>query len=378
MTAIGRLAKNHKKKAVMPQADTPQQGELSAAHTGSGQVMTVNGPIAASQLGVTLMHEHLQNDCSCWWHPPKEPDRYPLAEGRVRIEILSELHQDPFVNKHNLALDDVALCIEEVKPFAKLGGQTIVDPTCRGIGRSPEKLRQISAATGVHIVMGAGYYLQSSMPEAMATLSADDIADQIVQEALTGTDGTDAKIGLIGEIGVSSAFTPLEQTSLRGAARAQKRTGLPLMVHLPAWFRLGHDVLDLVEEEGADLAHTILCHMNPSHGDAAYQIGLAARGAFIEYDMIGMSYFYADQQVQCPSDEDSARALIGLAEKGYLSQILLSQDVFLKMMLTRYGGHGYAYVNRHFLPRLQRHGMSEADLHTLMVANPRRVFDAVG
>lgn len=357
-------------------ANSASGPDLSKAHIHSGQVMTVNGPIASSKLGVTLMHEHLQNDCSCWWNPPTDPERHYLAEGPVRIEILSELSQDPFVNKDNIALDDLALCIEEVKPFAALGGQTIVDPTCRGIGRNPQKLRQISAATGVHIIMGAGYYLHTSMPAEMASLSADAIADQIVDEALNGTDGTDTKIGLIGEIGVSSDFTDLEQTSLRGAARAQKRTGLALMVHLPAWFRLGHQVLDIAEEEGADLRHTILCHMNPSHMDSAYQTSLAARGAFIEYDMIGMSYFYADQQVQCPSDDESARAILGLAEKGYLSQILLSQDVFLKMMLTRYGGNGYAYVNRHFLPRLRRHGMAEADLHTLMVTNPRRVFDA--
>ena len=78
------------------------------------------------------------------------------------------------------------------------------------------------------------------------------------------------------------------------------------MVHLPGWFRLGHDVLDIVEEEGGDPRHTVLCHMNPSFADLDYQTACAARGAFIEYDMIGMDYFYADQQVQCPSDEEDA------------------------------------------------------------------------
>ncbi len=351
-------------------------GEKSEAHVASGQVMTVDGPIPSAALGVTLMHEHLQNDCSCWWNPPKDPERHYLAEGPVRMEILSELSQDPFVNKHNIALDDVDLCIDEVKSFTALGGKTIVDPTCRGIGRDPVKLRRISRETGVQIVMGAGYYLASSMPEEVAGLSIDDIADQIVQEALVGVDGTDARIGMIGEIGVSSEFTPLEERSLRGAARAQRRTGLPLMVHLPAWFRLGHKVLDITEQEGVDPAHTVLCHMNPSHMDTDYQTSLAERRAFLEFDMIGMSYFYADQQVQCPSDDETARAIIGLAEKGHLSRLLLSHDVFLKMMLTRYGGNGYGFVNRHFLPRLQRHGMNAADLQTLIVTNPRRVFDA--
>lgn len=350
--------------------------ELSQAHVGSGLVMTVDGPIPAAQMGMTLMHEHLQNDCRCWWNPPKEPSRQHLAEGPVRIGILGELKQDPFVNLHNIALDELDLAIEEVAAFAKAGGRTVVDPTCRGIGRDPSRLRAISAGTGLNVVMGAGYYLHSSFPPEFEGLSVDGIADQIVREAVEGVDGTDARIGLIGEIGVSSDFTDGEERSLRGAARAMVRTGLPLMVHLPGWFRLGGRVLDIVEEEGGSPRHVVLCHMNPSFDDPDYQEGLAARGAFLEFDMIGMDYFYADQQVQCPSDEEVARAIMRLIGAGFGDRLLLSQDVFLKMMLTRYGGNGYAFVVNHFLPRLRRHGADEATLTRLMVENPRRVFDA--
>ncbi len=184
------------------------------------------------------------------------------------------------------------------------------------------------------------------------------------------------RIGLIGEIGVSSDFTTDEQKSLRGAVRAQARTGLPLMVHLPAWYRLGTTVLDIVEEEGGDPRHTMLCHMNPSFADLDYQTACAARGAFIEYDMIGMDYFYADQQVQCPSDEQVAAAIAGLVDAGFGHRLLLSQDVFLKMMLTRHGGFGYAHVLRHFVPRLRRHGVPEAAIRAMLVDNPRAVFAA--
>lgn len=350
--------------------------ELSEAHVRSGKVMTVAGPIPASALGVTLMHEHILNDCRCWWHAPKTPERQYLAEGFVCMEILGELRQDPFVNKHNITLDDEPLAITELQDFAREGGQTVVEPTCQGIGRDPAALRRISKASGLNIVMGAGYYLGSSHPAKVAGMTIDQIADEIVHEANVGVDGTDVKIGLIGEIGVSSDFTAEEEKSLRAAARAQGRTGLPLMVHLPGWFRLGHKVLDIAEAEGADLRHTVLCHMNPSHEDLAYQSELAARGAFIEYDMIGMDFFYADQQVQCPSDEEAARAIVKLVERGHIDRILLSHDVFLKMMLTRYGGNGYAYILRHFLPRLKRHGLDDAQLDILMRDNPRSVFSA--
>lgn len=350
--------------------------ELSEGHIRSGKVMTVTGLAEASDLGITLMHEHILNDCRCWWHAPKTPEREYLASSFVCIEILGELRQDPFVNKHNIALDDEPLAITELGDFARAGGRTVVEPTCQGIGRDPVALRRISRASGLNIVMGAGYYLAGSHPAKVPSMTVAEIADEIVQEATVGVDGTDVRIGLIGEIGVSSDFTAEEEKSLRGAAQAQVRTGLPLMVHLPGWFRLGHKVLDIAAAEGADLRHTVLCHMNPSHDDLAYQGELAARGAFIEYDMIGMDFFYADQQVQCPSDDEAARAIVKLIERGHRDRLLLSHDVFLKMMLTKYGGNGYAYILRHFLPRLRRHGLDEASLDILMRDNPRSVFEA--
>jgi phosphotriesterase-related protein len=104
-------------------------------------------------------------------------------------------------------------------------------------------------------------------------------------------------------------------------------------------------VLDAVESEDADLRHVVLCHMNPSLHDPQYQRSLADRDAFIEYDMIGMDYFYADQQAQSPSDEENAIAICRLVDDGYLNSILMSQDVFLKMMLVRYGGFGYGSMS---------------------------------
>ena len=350
--------------------------ELAEAHTGSGKVMTVLGAIPAAQMGITLPLEHILNDCRCWWNKPAEASRKHLADDPVHMGIIGELRMDPFVNLDNCTLDDEALAIKELAAFMAAGGATVVDPTCRGIGRNPQALVRIAEATGLNIVMGSGYYLQSSHPPELAGMSIDGIADEIVAEARDGVGSSGVKIGLIGEIGVSGDFTADEEKSLRGAARAQKRTQLPLMVHLPAWYRHAHRVLDIVAEEGGNIRHTILCHMNPSGGDVAYQTSLAERGAYIEYDMLGMDYWYADQQVQCPSDEDSARAIAGLVAAAHGGRLLLSQDVFLKMMLSHYGGFGYAYLLKHFIPRLRRHGVTEAAITAMLIDNPRSVFDA--
>ena len=350
--------------------------ERAQTHIRSGMVMTVRGVMPADRMGVTLPHEHILNDCRCWWNQPIEPDRQYLAKDPVHLGIIGELRMDPFVSLDNCTLDDEPLAIAELMTFFQAGGRTVVDPTCRGIGRNPEALVRISQATGLNIIMGAGYYLQTSHPPSLRAMSIDDIADEIVAEAHHGVGDTGVRIGLIGEIGVSGDFTSEEEKSLRSAARAQRRSELPLMVHLPAWYRHGHRVLDIVGEEGGNLRHTILCHMNPSGADVGYQTSLAERGAFIEYDMLGMDYWYADQGVQCPSDEDNARAIKGLIDRGFLDRILLSQDVFLKMMLMRYGGFGYAYVLRHFVPRLRRHGVSDSQIKIMLADNPRRVFHA--
>lgn len=337
-------------------------------------VMTVLGPIPLDRLGVTLMHEHILNDCSCWWRGHEPGFTSAIRDVPISPDILSQLRHDPFANRHNCALDDEALAVQELMLFAAEGGATIVDPTCRGIGRNPQALTRIARKTGLNIVMGAGYYLHSSHPAYLSDMSERDITDELISEADHGVGPERTRIGLIGEIGVSADFTDAEKTVLRGAAVASAETGLPLMIHLPAWFRLAHDVLDLVAACGQPLDRVILCHMNPSGKDGSYQRSLADRGAFLEYDMIGMDFWYADQGVQCPSDEDNAAAVTGLFRDGYGSQILLSQDVFIKMMLCAYGGNGYAHVQRHFLPRLLRHGLTESDLTLLMIDTPRRAL----
>ena len=82
-----------------------------------GTVMTVTGEVPVEALGVTLMHEHILNDCRCWWHRPAEPHRQHLATEPVHAGILGELRMDPFVNLHNCALDDEPLAIAELAAF---------------------------------------------------------------------------------------------------------------------------------------------------------------------------------------------------------------------------------------------------------------------
>lgn len=352
--------------------------ERSPIGVRSGMVMTVTGPIPVEEMGITLMHEHILLDGGKAWRCPCDIDDEGrrVSEQPVNIEIIGELRMNPYLNRDNVSLDDVDLALRELDRYRRFGGNTVIDATTIGIGRDPEALSRIARLSGLKIVMGTGFYLEFSHPDWLKTMDVEAIAQFIIDDVGGGEKQPPVMAGIIGEIGVSKDFTEAERRSLQGAARASARTGVPLTIHLPGWERLAHDVLDVVEAEGADLRHTVLCHMNPSWDDTAYQTSLAARGAFIEYDMIGMDYYYADQDAQSPSDEDNAHGILKLVEKGYADRVLMSQDVFLKMMLTRYGGFGYAHVLRHFIPRLKRHGLDEAVIDGMLIDNPKSVFAA--
>lgn len=342
----------------------------------SGTVMTVTGPVAIADMGVTLMHEHILLDGSTSWKCPCHPDERKIAEQPVSMEIIGELRMNPYMNRDNVSLDDSDLALSELARYRALGGHTVVDATNIGIGRDPVKLARIARASGLRIVMGTGFYLQHTHPDWLKAMDVDDVTEFLVNDVGGGSTQPEIMAGIIGEVGVSKDFTEEERKSLRASARAARITGVPLTIHLPGWERLAHDVLDVVEAEGADLRHTVLCHMNPSHNDLAYQRSLAARGAFLEYDMIGMDFYYADQDAQSPSDEQNAQAIRSLIDMGLIDRILLSQDVFLKIMLTRFGGFGYGFILKHFVPRLKRHGVEQSAIDTMLIDNPKTVFAA--
>jgi len=338
------------------------------------KVMTVKGEIGIDSLGTTLMHEHIFANNSGWWHCPSCKDRMNLANEKVNMGILGELRMDPFVNKDNIILNDKDAVRNELHEFYNLGGRTVVDPTNIGIGRNPKVLKEISEETNLNIVMGSGFYLQPTHPSYVKDLTKHNISELIEKEFLIGVDGSEIKIGIIGEIGISKDFTAQEEKVLRGAAIASQKTKLPLSVHLPGWERHGFKVLEIAKEEGCKEKQIILCHMNPSHNDIDYQYNLAENGAWIEYDMIGMDYYYADQQAQCPYDNENAYAIKNLIENGYLSSVLLSQDVFIKMMLKKYGGFGYTYILTHFKKKLLDIGVLEEEINEILINNPKKVF----
>jgi phosphotriesterase-related protein len=246
-----------------------------------------------------------------------------------------------------------------------------------GIGRDPQALKSISHETGLNIIMGSGYYVQTSHPPEVAEKSVRQIADQLTDEITSGTRRSDIKPGLIGEIGTSSPITPDEEKVLRAAGIAALRTGAPVMVHPHPQRKEGLRILDILEEEGVDPRRVIICHLNSTIDEMEYHKAIAARGAYTEYDNFGMELYQDTYHSVFPSDIISITALKEMIDAGYLNNILISQDCCFKINYKRYGGWGMSHILDHLKPYMREQGITSEELNSIMTDNPARIFTFV-
>jgi phosphotriesterase-related protein len=338
-----------------------------------GMIQTVRGPLAPAALGRTLTHEHLLWDQRCYWQgDPEELSLRELFHQPVSIENLGRIYYHPHQNLDNIQQWSIEVAIQEAGLFKRAGGASLVDVTTLGLGRDPRALLAISEATGLNVVMGAGYYVAEAHPPEVKALSAEKLAEMIIQEFAEGVKDTGIQPGVIGEVGVNDVQNPHERKSLRAAALAQKVTGAPLYIHPPMAETHGHTILDALEQEGVDLTRVVLCHCDPTLDKPDYHSSLAQRGAYIEYDQFGLEFVAGG--VFLPRDIERIRAMREQIARGNLDHILMSQDVAFKTSLTRYGGWGYAHIVRDLVPFMLREGISRQELDAIMIANPRRLL----
>jgi len=351
----------------------------------AGQVMTVNGPMAPDQLGRTLMHEHIFIDFSVpedrpdLWRmtgrtKPTEGEALRIYEAPLTMDILSAvLYGAP--NRDNWHLDDEKTAIKEVADFKSHGGGTIVDVSSIGLKRNPQGLRRVAQAAGVNVVMGASWYTQAWYTKDLEQRSVDDLTREIVRDVTVGVDGTGIRAGIIGEVGTSGKPEgPIESKIIRASGRASRLTGAAVTVHSLGFFKKHDVILDMLEAEGADLSRVVLGHSDFLAGDTAYLIALLQRGATVQFDLIGKSALLTRARA---ADPEVAKTIIELIKAGYASQILLSHDICTKTSLKTYGGTGYAFILERFVPYLKRQGVTDAQIATMLVENPRRLLTFV-
>lgn len=339
--------------------------------TAARVVQTVLGPIDPDDLGITMAHEHLWMDS----RPLLGVHGYRATDsGAWDSAAAAEARWNPGVLPDNYRLTDVNATIEELAPFVRAGGRSIVELTPPSLGRDPERVREISERAGVHVVLGTGQYLEPVHEAWVATADEATIAGRLLHEIRDGIGASDVRPGILGEIGTSDPVSSAERRVLRAVARAASASGLAISVHLHPWGLEGPTVLDELAGAGADPERVILGHVNTGIDRPDVLRALLDQGATLGFDLFGFDHSLLGVGRWPPSDRDVAIAIARLVGEGYADQIVLGQDIGVRTRLRRWGGWGYAHLLEHVVPLLGEVGVDHDAVRAMLVANPARLL----
>jgi 5-phospho-D-xylono-1,4-lactonase len=309
---------------------------------------TVLGDIGAAQAGICYAHEHLIIDPSFTTHV------YP-----------------------DFLLDSVERISIDVADFYAAGGRTLVDSMPCGGGRNAVKLVEISRRTGANIVCPTGlhltkYYAPGHWGE---RLTVDQLAKLFVADIEQGIDAADYngpeisrtphKAGVIKVATGQKIPSAHERKVVEAAAIAHHLTGAPILTHTEQ----GAGALEQVQlfrEFRVPLAHVVISHTDRAP-DPAYHREILSTGVLLEYD----------SAFRWPADAGNPTLdlVVAMVRAGYGAQIVLGMDAARRKYWKGYGGGpGLAFLLRDFVPRLERAGLSGADVEKIFVRNPASCY----
>lgn len=334
-------------------------------------IRTVLGEIEPPELGVTSAHEHLWMDAT----PLLDVHGYRATDpGPWTMAAAAEARWNPGSHADNYRLTDVDAAVEELAPFVRAGGRSIVELTPPSLGRDPRRVREISHRAGVHVILGAGQYLEPVHEGWVAAASEKRITAQLIAEATAGIGASRVRPGIFGEIGTSDPVTAAERRVLRSVAAAGRETQLAISIHLHPWGRESGSVLDEVEEAGADLRRVVLGHVTTAIDRPNELRAALDRGATLGFDLFGFDHSLLGPGRWPPSDADVVRTIAMLVDEGYGAQIVLGQDVGVRTRWRRWGGWGYAHLLEHVVPLMRDAGLDDGAIDAMLVGTPARLL----
>lgn len=302
----------------------------------TSQIITVNGPIPAQEMGFTLPHEHIM---SIFGGPIAHHAEY---------------------NKEQL----FQVVIPYLKKLKKLGLNTLCECTAAYFGRRADLLQAISQETGINILTNTGYYGAANdryLPAFVQTESVSQIAKRWITESESGIDGTKIHPGFI-KIGVDGGkLSPVDTKLIQAAAQTHLHTGLTIAAHTSGNDEGAFEQLTHLQESGVHPSAWIWVHANNCK-DTASLLKAAKAGAWIELD--GIRENTLDHHVT---------VLNLMKENGYLNQVLLSHDG----NSFRYGDRPfkpYESIFTHFIPQLKKSGYTQQEITQLTITNPSKAF----
>ncbi len=307
------------------------------------QVETTAGPVDDSELGLTLIHEHL----------------------RVRSESVSFQfpHLYDEANEYERAVAQVSAAMQR-------GVKTICDPTVMEAGRDIRFMSRVVEATGIQLVASTGIYAYHYVPPHFQNRDIDYMADVFVRDIEVGIQGTHIKPGFLKCCTDHQGVTDDVEKVLRATARASNRTGRPIMTHSHPQSGQGLAQMKVFEDEGVPPERVLIGHTGDTDS-LDYIEELLSHGPFIGMDRYGID-------VILPTDRRNA-TVIELAKRGYADRMMLSQDAcctidwFPQELIDATAPNWkMTYVLDEIVPALEEAGVTGEQVEQMMVDAPRR------
>ncbi|UNK71264.1 aryldialkylphosphatase [Microbacterium sp. H1-D42] len=314
-------------------------------------VRTVLGDVAAASLGRVDYHEHLFQVS-------------PLLPGDE--------------------LDDEAASGAEAASLKASGFLTMVDATPFGLGRNPEAVARISAATGLGVIATTGLHREAHYGDdhPMQVWDVERLTALFTADITNGMPADDADIFVSPEVATARAangrvragmlkagvgywrISTFERVTLEAVAAAHRATGAPVMVHLE-FCTAAHEVLDLLVSCGVASDRVVLAHADRDP-DPGLHLSLTQRGAYLGYDGFA--------RPRTRSDAELLTLTAAVVDGGGGDRVLLGGDVARATRYVSYGGMpGLAYLGERYLPRL-RSLIGDAATDRMLEANPARLL----
>jgi phosphotriesterase-related protein len=325
---------------------------------GQGEtVETVRGPVALDSLGVTLMHEHvfvltpdvMQNYGHEWWD---EEER-------------------------------VADAIKKLGKLKAVGVDTIVDPTVVGLGRYIPRVQRVNAGVDINIIAATGLYTFDTIPHYFHYRGPDTLlggpelmTEMFVKDIREGIGGTDVKAAFLKCVVEEPGLTP-DQTRVQAAiCETHQETGVPITVHTNAAQQTGRLAMEFYAKHGVDLTKVVIGHAGDSN-DLDYLKWIMDQGATIGCDRFGLDMFNPTA--------DRINTIVALCQQGYADRIVLAHDASCyidffsgersqEMLKAAAPNWHYRHISNDVLPELRRRGVTEDQITTMLVDNPKRYF----
>lgn len=325
------------------------------------QINTVLGTIDTSQLGFTLMHEHLA-----------------VASAGIS-QYFPQLFGD------NLE----ARLVTELAAAKKSGIDTICDVTPHDLGRDPLLMKRVSQGSGVNIIACAGWY--TGIPFYFQGLSPEKLADVFVREIKSGIGATGVRPGLLKAASDMGGVKVHEETILRAVARAHLATGVPIVLHSYAPGEVARCQIEILKGERINLSRVKIEHCNDTT-DMNYLTWILEQGCWL-----GMDRYPGPPAVSPLERTFTAKKLI---DAGWGHRLILSHDwtlafiprdepywqhsglldwqfayLFHQRKRDEQNPYGLLYLNKVVLPIFRELGLDDKIFKRILTENPRKFFE---